>query len=165
MPRDFGWYPWVDVGCWLFQLVFTQTVWFLLDAGMNVATEGNSTFLERGPDNSTISNEWTTRMCHLMARKPGALGKGKPLTRADVQPSPGAYGCLSGSCGEGCGIPGIGGMMRLECGVLCLVLGGSRARYLVAEAMNAPEGPGMRSGLGTSPTKIDFMCPCPSKGS
>ena len=41
-----------DVGCWLFQLVFTQTLagWFLLDAGMTAATEGTPTFVARSPD-------------------------------------------------------------------------------------------------------------------
>ena len=112
------------MGCWLFQLVFTQTGWFLLDAGMNRATEGTPTFVARSPDGTTTTKEWTTRMCQLMAKKPGEGGKGKPLLRSEVRPSQGTYGCLSGSCGEGCGMPGMGGDMCLECEVIDLVLGG-----------------------------------------
>ena len=53
-----------DVGCWLFQLAVTQTRWFLLDAGMNGATdhEGNPAFVARSPDGNAISKEWTARM-------------------------------------------------------------------------------------------------------
>ena len=79
-----------DVGCWLFQLVFTQAGWVLLDAVMTAAAEGTPAFVARSPDGTAISKEWLTRMCRLMARKPGAQGKGKPLTRAEVRPTQGA---------------------------------------------------------------------------
>ena len=39
-----------DMGCWLFQLVFTQTGWFLLDAGMSRVAEGNLAFVARSPE-------------------------------------------------------------------------------------------------------------------
>ena len=53
---------------------------------MNRATEGNPTFVARSPDGNTIPKEWTTRMCQLLAKKPGEKGKGKPLLRSEVLP-------------------------------------------------------------------------------
>ena len=119
----------------LFRLLFAQTGWILLEAGMKPITEGSPSFVQRSPDGSTTSAQWISGIARILTTMPGHVSKGKPQTRGVVRTTRGAYACLGGACGHGCGTPNVGGDLCIQCTIMTMAMGCTQVKWRVSEAV------------------------------
>ena len=107
---------------------------------MTKATEGNPSFVQRSADGETISHQWVSGIARILATMPqdgteGTLAPAKTLTRGMVRTTRGAYACLGGSCGHGCGTPHVGDAKCIQCTIIHTTLGDSQVGWQVRGAV------------------------------
>ena len=109
---------------------------------MTKATEGGPSFVQRSANRSTISRQWVSGIARMLAAMPGEVHEGTPQkmhTRArgmagTTRPR-GAYACLEGACGNGCGALNVGNARCIQCAILHMALGDIQVGWRVREAV------------------------------
>ena len=128
----------------LFRLLFAQAGWLLLAPGMTKAAEGDPFFVQMSAYGNTmiipitISHQWASGIARILATMPGEVKEGAPqkkLTRGMVRTTGGAYACLGGACGHGCGTPNVGDAKCIQCTTMHMALGDTQVGWRVQEAV------------------------------
>ena len=112
-----------------------------MEPGMTKATEGEPSFVQRSADGNTIFHQWASGIARILATMPVAdENEGTPQkrqTRGMVSTTKGAYACLVGACGHGCGTPNVGDHddRCIQCTNLHMTLGDTQVGWRVREAV------------------------------
>ena len=108
---------------------------------MTKAAEGGPSFVQRNSDGSAISRQWVAGIARILGTMPGEEeNEGTPQkrqTRGIVRTtnSKGAYACLGGACGHGCGALNAGDDRGIQCAILHMALGDTQVGWRVREAV------------------------------